>query len=274
MKILKYCLTTIGLLIANQASADIDFIPNIPTSDVLFQSSPFETAQGLSGNTQQVFGFRAADPVGTEGTRTRGQSFTFATGTGNTYDISTLAVSLADPIGNTSSFRPDGLLSLTVFEWDSGDPDNFNGWLAGNGGDFSTGHTQLFSAAFPILSTDTWTGDDLLEVTFDPAGPQLQLTDGTSYGFLFRYQLSTLVDAAGNPLTGDVTIPFDVRQDLNLNGALLNTDSSSSFANASNGVSTPRDLNFTFTGTEAVPESSSMILLGLGAIGFVSRRRR
>jgi len=198
----------------------------------------------------------------------------FATGTGNTYDISTLAVSLADPIGNTSSFRPDGLLSLTVFEWDSGDPDNFNGWLAGNGGDFSTGHTQLFSAAFPILSTDTWTGDDLLEVTFDPAGPQLQLTDGTSYGFLFRYQLSTLVDAAGNPLTGDVTIPFDVRQDLNLNGALLNTDSSSSFANASNGVSTPRDLNFTFTGTEAVPEPSSMILLGLGAIGFVSRRRR
>jgi len=173
----------------------------------------------------------------------RGESFTFDTGDGLTHNIGSLSVSLNAP-ADDDGFRPDGQLELTVFEWDSNDPENFTTWSAGVAGEFATGHNELFRQSFPVLSTDSWGNGDLVQITFD--SNQLQLTDGNSYGFLFRYSLDSLNDAAGNELNEDVTITFDTRQDNGIAGALLNTDTAASFAMANNGQSTSRDMNFFF----------------------------
>ena len=135
----------------------------------------------------------------------------FATGDGLTHDIGSLSVSLNSPVDD-SGFRPDGQIELTIFQWDSNAPDNFDSWDSGTGAEFTTGHTELFRQSFPILSTDSWTGSDLLQITFAPG--QLQLTDGTAYGFFFRYTLDSFLDEAGDPLNEDVSIAFDTRQDL------------------------------------------------------------
>ena len=227
--------------------AGLAFIADVPT-DVLFGTPNGEDPQG-SASSQAAFGFRNADAAGTEGTRTRGQSFTFVTGDGLTHEIGSLSVSLNAP-ADDAGFRPDGQLELTVFEWDSVDPDDFASWDAGVSGQFATGHNELFRQSFPVLSTDSWGNGDLVQITFD-AG-QLQLTDGTSYGFLFRYSLDSLLDAAGNTLNEDVTITFDTRLDNNQPGALLNTNPASSFAIADNGQSASRDMNFFFTASSMV----------------------
>ena len=221
--------------------AGLAFVADVP-AEVLFGTANGEAPQG-SANSQAAFGFRNADGAAEAGTRTRGQSFTFDTGDGLTHNIGSLSVSLNAP-ADDDGFRPDGELELTVFEWDSNDPENFTTWSAGVAGEFATGHNELFRESFPVLSTDSWGNGDLVQITFD--SNQLQLTDGNSYGFLFRYSLDSLNDAAGNELNEDVTITFDTRQDNGIAGALLNTDTAASFAMANNGQSTSRDMNFFF----------------------------
>ena len=82
------------------------------------------------------------------------------------------------------------------------------------------------------------------------------MTDGTAYGFFFRYTLDSLLDAAGEPLDEDVSITFDSRQDLvfpgedGFPGALLSTNPAGSFEMADNAQSTSRDMNFFFTAGE------------------------
>ena len=238
-------------------AAGLAFVPDVPT-DVLFGTSNGENPGG-SASSQAAFGFRNADGAAQAGTRARGQSFTFVTGDGLTHPIGSLSVSLNGP-ADDAGFRPDGQLELTVFEWDSNDPDDFTGWGGGDGGQIATGHNELFRQSFPILSTDSWGNGDLVQITFD-AG-QLQLTDGTTYGFLFRYSLDSLVDAAGNALNEDVTIAFDTRQDNNLPGALLSTNTANSFASATNGQSTSRDMNFFFTAAPTVVMKGDVDLNG------------
>ena len=91
----------------------------------------------------------------------------------------------------------------------------------------------------------------LAQISFDPGS--LQLTDGVSYGFIFRYTLDDLVDDTGAPLSADVSFAFDTRQDNSLDGgvtnfpgALLNTANGTDFATVGNGSSASRDMNFFF----------------------------
>lgn len=261
MKISRHLLAVFAAvtILGAQASADeLNFVEDIPT-DILFgtvaaNGEPSESPAG-GASSQSTFGSRNADAAGQEGTRTRGQSFTFATGDGLTHDIGSLSVSLNNPLNNTG-FRPDGQLELTIFEWDTNDPDNFANWDAGTGGEFTSGHTELYRESFPLLSADfpATPSSMLVQIAFDAGS--LQLTDGTSYGFLFRYTLDSLVDDDGNPLTSDITFAFDTRNDnmvagsdpvVPFPGALLNTNTADSFAVADNGQSTPRDMNFFFT---------------------------
>lgn len=256
-------------LSSSASAASLAFVPDIPTDDLLVGTTMGEGPQGTASG-QATFGFRNGDADGTEGTRARGQSFTFATGSGDTYDISSLSVSLNTP-GDDNGFRPDGQLFLTVFQWDSADPDDFTAWDAGTGGEFAAGHVEAFSGSFPILSTDSWTNADLLEISFD-AG-DLSLSDGTSYGFLFNYTLDSLLDGSDAPLNEDVNINFDARQNNGIAGALLSTNPNANFADADNAQSDSRDLNFFITGTASIPEPSSMTLLALGGLAFARRRR-
>jgi len=235
-----------------EASADeLTFVEDIP-AEILFGTvaeatgEASENPQG-SANSQAAFGFRNLDADGEEGTRTRGQSFTFATGDGLAHAIGSLSVSLNNPISN--GFRPDGQLQLTIFEWDSSDPDNFASWDSGTGGEFESGHVELYNETFPVPATAplaTGVGNQLLaQISFDPG--QLELVDGTTYGFLFRYTLDSFVDDVGEPLSADVSFAFDARQDNNLPGALLSTNQAVGFAAADNAQSTSRDMNFFFT---------------------------
>ena len=226
--------------------AGLAFVIDAPT-DVLFGTPNGETPQGTA-SSQGAFGFRmnAADGPDLAGTRGRGQSFLFATGDGLTHDIGSLSVSLNGP-ADDAGFRPEGQIELTIFQWDSNDPDNFDSWDSGTGAEFTTGHTELFRQSFPILSTDSWTNSDLLQITFVPG--QLQLTDGTAYGFFFRYTLDSLLDEAGDPLNEDVSIAFDTRQDNGIAGALLSTNPAGSFEMADN-TQSGRDMNFFFTAGE------------------------
>ena len=248
-----FCVT-LALTVSQSHAQELSFIADIP-ADILFGSAnaagPQEGPNGQA-SSQGAFGFRmnAADGPDLAGTRGRGNSFLFATGDGLTHDIGSLSVSLNTPLDD-DGFRPDGQLELTIFQWDSDDANNIGEWDLGTGAEFTTGHTELFRQSFPILSTDSWTNGDLLQITFAPG--QLQLTDGTAYGFFFRYTLDSLLDAAGEPLDEDVAIAFDARvaivSDGVTAGALLSTNPAGSFEMADN-TQSGRDMNFFFTAGE------------------------
>jgi len=224
-------------------AGDLSFVEDVPET-FLFGTPNGEVSQGTA-NTQQAFGFRTDDEIDANGTRTRGQSFTFVTGDGLTHPIGSLSVSLNNPFPDVDVVRPDGQLELTIFEWDSNDPGNDTGWIASSGGTFGAGHVELFRESFPILSTAPLTMGNLVQIAFAPG--DLQLTDGTSYGFLFRYTLDELVDGDGEPLSVNIGFPFDTRQDNDLDGFLLSTDPAPDFADAPNLPTSTRDMNFFFT---------------------------
>ena len=273
MKTTRFCFAALAacLMFAGQASADIvNIIQDVPTVDIIQQSSGLETPQGTASG-QQAFALRPAE---IPSNRARGQSFTFSDGTasGLVYDISAITASL-NTSADDAGFRPAGTLNFTIFQWDSTNPDDFTGFNAGTGGEFATGHIPVLSQslAFPG-GTNVLNNGDLLEIAFNPG--TLQLTDGISYGLLYHYELDSILDASGNPLNEDVSISFDTRQNSNFDGALLSTGTAADFADTANGSSASRDLNLFIAGTVAVPEPSSLAVLGLGVLGLVTRRRR
>ena len=282
MKTTRLCFAALAacLIFVGQASADIvNIIQNVPTVDIIQQSSGLETPQGTASG-QQAFALRPAE---IPSNRARGQSFTFSDGTasGLVYDISAITASL-NTSADDAGFRPAGTLNFTIFQWDSTNPDDFTGFNAGTGGEFVTGHIPVLSQslAFPG-GTNVLNNGDLLEIAFNPG--TLQLTDGISYGLLYHYELDNFLDASGNPLNEDVSISFDARQTIGgvgggagFAGALLSTGPAADFADAGNASSSSRDLNLFIAGTvaTAVPEPSSLAVLGLGVLSLVTRRRR
>lgn len=222
------------------------------------------------GSSQATFGYRNADAAGTEGSRGRGQSFLISSTAGASYEISSLTLALANSVGNGT--RPDGDLTLTVFEYDGAGAtaaaqiDDSATWITNTGG---TSGTNILTATLPVAANSTFASTQFLEVSF--AANELVLDDDTAYGFFFQY---TLDSVAG--LSSDVTIAFDA--DLGTAGAapfgmLLNTNVNADPALAANGVSATRDLNYFITGT-VIPEPSAAILGAFGLLGLLRRRRR
>lgn len=243
------------MLPALGGGATLTVEPEIPTADVLLSrgdGAPLGTA-----GIQQAFGFRNADAAGTEGTRGRGQSFVINGNPGATYDISSLSVSLGNS-GDDAGYRPDGVLTFTVFSWDGDDADDFSAWnfdtvtMTGGTGGMTDETVELYRTSFVVPTEFALSGTGFLTIAFD-AG-ELSLTDGTAYGFFFRYVLDELVDENGDPLNEDVTIAFDSDNGApdDAPGALLNTNvTTEGFESAPNLSSATRDLNYFITGTAA-----------------------
>lgn len=258
----------VALAASASHAATLVIIDDIPVADLLQTSSGEETPQGTASG-QATFGYRNADAAGTDGTRGRGQSLLFSTGSGDSYAISSLSVSLGTS-ADDAGFRPDGDLHLTVFEWDNAtNADDFSVWTVDTG---ASGGTELFSGSFSIDNSTSLLNTQLASISF--GGGELTLVDGVAYGFFFHYTLDNLLDGSSNPLNEDVTITFDVRQDAAVSpaGALLNTNVAASFGVADNGESSGRDMNYFLTGT-AIPEPSIALLGGLGLLGLLRRRR-
>lgn len=251
-------------MLGHANAASISVVPSIPTTDVLVSrgdESPFGSA-----SSQQTFAHRGADSATTDGTRGRGQSFTFDAGgtAGDLYSISSLSVALNNAAGDGT--QGSGTLTVDVFTFGS-DPDDFTGWNAGDGnvdGDITngTGFTSIFNETFAVAANTLFASNSLLEVAFD-AG-EVTLEQGANYGFFFQYRLDDLTG-----VTSDITIAFD--SDNNAvdggAGALL-----SSFA-ATQGVSLTRDLNYFLTGS-LVPEPGALSLLTVAGLAIAGFRRR
>jgi len=253
-------LTCLTLAVDSAFAATLNQITDIPTADVLLARGD-ESPLGSAG-TQQAFAFRNIDDAGTEGTRGRGNTFVIPSDVAETYEISTFAVALnTSNNGDLAGGRPEGELTLTIFEFIGTGADAIaqanefdSDWATQFG---ATSGTEVFRGTFDIEAGRTFDNSELLEISFDPA--ELELDSNVAYGFFFIY---TLDDITG--LGADVSIAFDsdnTAPDLEASyGALLNTVPGASFAEAPNGQSAIRDLNFFFTGgVNGAPASPTII---------------
>jgi hypothetical protein len=227
-------LAAVGMLVTS-ASADV-FIGGAPTVDVLVND--------INGTINS----NILDE-GANANHGRADSFTLGTSATGTFDI--FSVTIAK--NGNQTFNND---SFTAFiatggatEWDMGTGHN----TADDGDDY------LVDTGMALQVQEVFTLDGLITgadfVTLEFAAP-VTIADNTEYTLGFVYDQDSGPDRFG--------------YDENGTGGRL------SVTVAPYGGASSRGMSFSVQGVEtpAVPEPTSMVVLGLGALGLIARRRR
>ncbi|BDS07007.1 hypothetical protein NT6N_20470 [Oceaniferula spumae] len=193
----------------------------------------------------------------------RGQTFNVDANTGPSYQITTLTVQTFE---DQTFGGGDESMALEIFAWNpSGNGNTLTSWNMGDGagdGDTldGTGMTTMFSGTFDLSAH---TANDYYHINFIPG--EVTFQEDTAYAFVFTYLDSDF--ASTTPADSPNFIRFNVSGgNAYTDGLLLNT------SDTTNGSVAAQDFTFYVQGV-AVPEPSSLALLGLSSLALLRRRR-
>lgn len=232
-------------MFSSVASADITNAGAMPATNVLYGQD--------TGN----IGTRLIDED-VSSNHARGSFFTLAANATG-YNINT--ISLESNGGNNNFVGTTASLSLFIFQGTQADFDAGTGHSTGTDG----GNYYVDTTVTPLVQQTKTIGLDFSTagdwLSFTLTNPLMVGATGGDFGFFFVYE-------QGDSNNDD----FDHREGNDQGAATFNR---SSITTTDHSTSGSRALNFVVQGeAKPVPEPSAMILLGLGAVGFASRRRR